>query len=258
MKILIEDTAIILKYIILDYRLSKSLFCIFNFSISTKLVLNLPTTWRNLREIFIPKSCVVIAGKAHPKSVIWDRAFLGCSMLEKVNFEDESQLELLGENCFGGCNKLTEIEIPKTVTNIGARCFQNCHQLKTIVLPDNLEKIEEGTFFNCNSLSDVVIPQKCKELEANCFMNCEHLTNVYFGYRPESCSIDIIHNSAFESCPSLIINSIELPKRVKLTEGANSERIINEAKFLNEDGEPASLAQPTIQRVLTPFFPNKS
>lgn len=51
MKILIEDTAIILKYIILDYRLSKSLFCIFNFSISTKLVLNLTTTWRNLREM---------------------------------------------------------------------------------------------------------------------------------------------------------------------------------------------------------------
>ena len=73
----------------------------------------------NITEVTIP--CEVTS--------IGDAAFLYCSSLETITFEENSQLLSIGDNAFEGCNNLESITIPNNVTSIGVNAFYNCSSL---------------------------------------------------------------------------------------------------------------------------------
>ena len=60
---------------------------------------------------------------------ILDDAFVACSSLTSVTFEEGSKLENIGSNAFSGCTSLTSIVIPNNVTSIGAYAFYGCSSL---------------------------------------------------------------------------------------------------------------------------------
>ena len=60
---------------------------------------------------------------------IGDSAFEGCYDLKKVKMSDG--LERIGDRCFYGSG-ITELIIPKSVTEMGERVFQMCAALKRI------------------------------------------------------------------------------------------------------------------------------
>ena len=145
-----------------------------------------------------------------PSSVtsLGEYAFSGCSALETVSFEDNSQLESIGERTFSYCSNLTSIEIPSSVTSIGSSAFsgtpwltnlQNTSygiatasdgqtrfviEVPTDITDDeldmtNVKVIADYAFSDCYALTSIEIPSSVTSIGDNAFRDCYALAEVY-------------------------------------------------------------------------------
>ena len=111
---------------------------------------------KSLNNLIIPKTVTQIG----------EAAFFGCESLENIivasqntkydsregcntivetatnkiivgckNTSFPSSVRAINEFAFGGCGKMTEIEIPTTITEIGYKAFCNCDSLESITIP---------------------------------------------------------------------------------------------------------------------------
>ncbi len=58
----------------------------------------------------------------------------------------------IGENAFYGCENLTTVVLPESITVIQAGAFAHCPKLTQINLPEKLEYAGKGIFEGCDSL----------------------------------------------------------------------------------------------------------
>ena len=56
---------------------------------------------------------------------------------------------------FHGCDNLTKIEIPDSVTSIGERAFSFCNGLTSIDIPASVTSIGEEAFVYCDNLLSI-------------------------------------------------------------------------------------------------------
>lgn len=95
---------------------------------------------------------------------IKESAFFGCSELETVEFESNSELVLIGDNAFCNTN-ISKISIPKSVKFIGKNAFQNCDKLEIIEISEDSELLEIDEFaLFMESLNYFYIPSKTEKL----------------------------------------------------------------------------------------------
>ena len=105
------------------------------------------------------------------------------------------------ENAFSGCNKLTSVVMPNTITSIGSGAFKSCSVLERVIISDKLESIESMTFFGCGQLKSIEIPATVKWIAWHAFSS---LTSVVcHSSRPPLLS------GGFEGCP---IQEIKVPQ----------------------------------------------
>ena len=121
--------------------------------------------------------------------------------IASVIFEDESQLENIGNYAFCGCNKLRTINIPAGVESIGTQAFKDCSRLTTITFEEgsNLKDIKDKAFMNCN-MSTITIPASVTKIGDDAFYMCGNLTKVTF---EDGSGLETIENSAFRDCRKL-------------------------------------------------------
>lgn len=167
----------------------------------------------NVRKINLPSSLVSIGSSAFaccstikkisiPFSVIelGNRAFESCISLAEVKILSDSNLEIIGKNCFGN-TKVTKFIIPSEVKEIKGNIFgQNTvHSLKVypllfrledellfnnfnevvaifnrkekIVIPDGAKIIKKNANCGNNITKEIIIPSSVEKLEAKCFEN---------------------------------------------------------------------------------------
>ena len=96
----------------------------FNFKDASKLQSigdNVFAGLTELREFNIPKSVTSIAANA----------FIGCKKLQKVTFDPDAEIQLIGAGAFSDCG-ITSINIPKNVARIEREAFLKCEALTTI------------------------------------------------------------------------------------------------------------------------------
>ena len=115
-----------------------------------------------LKEVTIPDSVEFIA----------QTVFSGCSSLERVNISKNSNLEIIGLDCFYNCTSLVEFYFPPKITYLDSRgatysrietysgainygSFHDCTNLRTLKFSKNLTKIIEGCFRGCTNISEV-------------------------------------------------------------------------------------------------------
>ena len=96
----------------------------------------------NLETVVLPSS-VTIVGYA---------AFNHTPKLKSVDLG--GCVEAIGESAFGGCVSLKEIELPKTVKTIGDSAF-NGSGLTQIKIPKSVTEMGYWAFWNCNSLNTI-------------------------------------------------------------------------------------------------------
>jgi len=146
-------------------------------------------SWTPLEQIEIPNTVLNIG---------W-HAFGMCTNLSKVIFEENSQLETIEYNAFSGCESLTSIDLPESLTNIGDGAFYGCFNLKSINLPESLTNIEGGTFYGCESLTSIDLPNSLTSIGDIAFYGCFNLTSIEL---PEN--LTDIGNEAFLECYKLV------------------------------------------------------
>lgn len=137
------------------------------------------------------ENCISLTSVVIPDSVtsIGECAFENCSNLKKVHI---NSLEAWCNIKFGtyfsnplayahdlyiNGEKITEIVIPDSVTNIGCFAFSGCSSLRSVDIPDSVTSIGELAFYECKNLKNLVIPNSVKEIGDGAFNFTEWFEN---------------------------------------------------------------------------------
>ena len=140
---------------------------------------------------------------------------------ETVNlYGDEYRITGIGENAFYGCNRLTQVTIPKSVTNIGENAFAYCNALKEIKVESSNTAYcsEDGVLFNKDKTTLIkypigktntsyTIPNSVTSIGEMVFAQCSALTQVNMGN-----NVKEIGSGAFKECKE--IKQITIPSTV--------------------------------------------
>ena len=131
---------------------------------------------------------------------------------------------------FNGCDNLTTVKLPESLTTIADGSFANCSALNHVTIPDNVTKIGTSAFCVCNALSDITLGRGLTTIGDFAFKNCDSLETIQLPSNLEKigddafCECDILKSitlqdsvtdigeGAFSSCPEL--ESITIPENV--------------------------------------------
>ena len=91
-----------------------------------------------------------------------------------------------------------QIQIPKGVEIIGERCFFGKERLKIVLCPDSLLEIREQAFAGCVTLQNVSLSDRLKRIEREAFAECKKLLKCNL---PNS--VEYIGEYAFRRCLTL-------------------------------------------------------
>ena len=127
--------------------------------------------------------------------MVGDYAFSGCEKLSTITWN--SKIRSIGQYAFSN-TAITSLTLPNSVTTVGAYAFTECGGLKTVVLGTNLTEIPDSMFFKCKSLQKVTINGMPTRIAEAAFAACTSLTSINI---PDS--VTQLGYSAFQDCTSL-------------------------------------------------------
>ena len=167
---------------------------------------------------------------------IGEGAFRNCGQL-KVDLP--GNIVKIGDSTFRNCKSLTEITIPKSLTDCSSDIFSGCSNLKTIKfekgittipaylfrgygswfdgleeidIPETVTTIGAYAFYDCRNLTTVTGMKNVTKIGDNAFYNCSNLKEITI---PDT--VESMGTSIFYGCTSL--KSVVLPnKRVNITD----------------------------------------
>ena len=135
---------------------------------------------------------------------IGDYAFSDCDGLISATIEEGVPT---GANMFNGCDNLTTVNLPESLTTIADGSFANCSALNHVTIPDNVTKIGTSAFCLCNALSDITLGRGLTTIGDFAFKNCDSLETIQL-----PSNLKEIGEDAFRECD--ILKSITLPDSV--------------------------------------------
>lgn len=137
-----------------------------------------------------------LAAVTFPNSLnsIGEYAFEGTN-LKTVDLSN-TQITSLPNGCFYKCEKLSDVKLPKDLTDIGNNAFISS-AIASITFPSSLQKIGSYAFQNAK-FANVVIPTKCNTIEQGAFSENANLTTVVVNGL--ECYLAV---SAFAKCDNL-------------------------------------------------------
>lgn len=189
----------------------------------------------SLQDVVIPEYVTEIKREAFTNSgirsihlkekitYIGQKAFYGCSNLS--NLVLPKYLEIFGASCFGDCDSLKAVEIPRYIkendyapdyhggvtywsTKDYLRgMFYECDNLTEVSFAKGITAIPPNIFNGCASIKEIVIPDTVTTIGCHAFNECTSLSKVQL---PDTLTkIDVM---AFRACTSL--TSIHIPDSV--------------------------------------------
>ena len=94
-------------------------------------------------------------------------------------------------------SRVTQVQIPNTVTRIGAEAFAGCDQLASITLPLYLQEVSPRMLAG-TAIANIAIPEGVTEIGEGAFHECVQLHTVYL-----PTSLLMVGEDAFEDCFNL-------------------------------------------------------
>ena len=142
-------------------------------------------------------------------------AFMGCTSLKEANLPDS--VDTIGSSAFKGCTSLAAIHFPKNWTTVVSPhaydaydgvmfdtgyIFGGCTKLTSVEIPDGATAIPAYAFEDCTKLTSVTIPSSVKTIGKRAFNGCSTLKRIYLGFPVEE-----IGKDAFKKCSVLTIHT---------------------------------------------------
>ena len=134
-----------------------------------------------------------------------DHAFYGCNGLTSLTIP--SSVTSIGDYAFYECCGLTSLTIPSSVTSIGREAFYCCCGLTSLSIPSSVTSIGYRAFFRCSGLTSLSIPSSITSIGVYAFSNCSGLTSLSI-----PSSVTSIGANAFSNCSGL--TSLTIPSSV--------------------------------------------
>lgn len=104
---------------------------------------------------------------------VLQRTFQGCNTMTSITLPNSvTELE---DYVFQGCSALTDIIFSTSLLKLGSSTFAACSSLVTVILPKGFATIGSNTFIDCPSLESILIPASTNNIGDNVFMNCGKL-----------------------------------------------------------------------------------
>lgn len=141
------------------------------------------------------KNCP-LAEVTFPNSLtsIGEWAFEGTT-LKTVDLSN-THITSLSTGSFYNCTQLSDVKLPKTLTDIGNNAFF-CSVIASITFPPSLQKIGDWAFQGAK-FANVVIPTNCNTIEQGAFSDNANLTTVFIN--GVKCYLAV---NAFANCGNL-------------------------------------------------------
>ncbi len=159
----------------------------------------IPTSGR----VTIP-SKIISNGNTYQVVEIGSLAFQGCESMSSVTIPNS--VTSIGNNAFIDCRGLASVTIPKEVTSAGFGIFSYCTGLTTVTIPTGVTEIWESAFSGCTGLSSISIPDGVTSIGERAFVGCTGLTSISI---PNS--VTSIGERAFKDCSGLTKVIIQNP-----------------------------------------------
>lgn len=153
-------------------------------------------TEENQKNVKLHNDTVMIAGSAFNNKYI----------IETVDFG--SNLKVIFDTAFNGCNNLKAIILPDTVKKIGASAFSECYNAETLYLGTSLEYIGMNAFERARTIKELTIPEKVTYIGARAFANCYAIEKITFN----ALALEYFGNNVF-------LNESSSPKEVSVIIG---------------------------------------
>ena len=155
-----------------------------------------PSAFESITNVVILNSVTNIGGYG---------AFIGCESLTQVKIPDS--VTSIGERAFCRCVGLTSMTIPNGVTNIGDQAFSGCSGLTSVTIPGSVVDMGVCAFQGCKNLAHVAMLDGVESIGDSAFVGCTSLTNITI---PNS--VTNIESYAFANCTNLV--TVTLPDSV--------------------------------------------
>ena len=159
---------------------------------NTRLIANNAFSLCNaLTNVAIPKSITYIGAGAfngtalYNDTINWTNNALyidGCliKVLQNINnkYEIKTNTRIIADDAFFNCSKLTQIEIPNSVTHIGNSAFSFCTTLTQAKIGNGVTEIGKQAFYRCSGLYQLTIGNNIKNIGDEAFSICYSLSEI--------------------------------------------------------------------------------
>lgn len=119
---------------------------------------------------FADKSITIPSAiNGRPVIGVWNNAFINCTELQEVYFEEGCKY--IGEHAFSNCKKLKIVRLPKSLLEIGNSAFSNT-AIEEFVVPPNVDVIGSYAFAD-STLYKIFLPNKLRYISQGLFKNTQ-------------------------------------------------------------------------------------
>lgn len=177
-------------------------------------------------EVTIPAT-VQDGGFTYQVTSLASRAFYGCEKLTKVVLPDT--LTTIGDYAFAGCIALTDAALPNSVVTIGNYVYRGCTSLTAFEIPVSVVSLGTNMFNGCVSLTNVTLHENLTEIPQYMFSSCHALASITLPG-----TIRSIGNYAFEAT---LLEELVLPEGFETL----GDRVFKECFSLEKVTLPSTL-----------------
>lgn len=153
------------------------------------------TDWKYEGDVVIPKEFTHY-GQTYRVVAIGYIAFYGCESLTSVDIP-ETVSKYISNGAFANCSELAKVKMPSRLEELGEGAFSGCKKLASINLPEGISNIYQQTFSVCESLTSILIPNSVEKIDFSAFAICKNLTSV------EMSSVTTVAPWSFVGCENL-------------------------------------------------------